>query len=49
MYSGQDMLFDKEDKQAGKTTGAGTAVQRIANGTQSQSHSQASTTFLGAL
>ena len=43
------MLFDKEDKQAGKTTGAGTAVQRIANGTQSQSHSQASTTFLDAL
>ena len=32
MYSGQDMLFDKEDKQAGNTTGAGTAVQRIATG-----------------
>ena len=27
MCSGQDMLFDKEDKQAGNTTGAGTAVQ----------------------
>ena len=32
MYSGQDMLFDKEDKQPGNTTGAGTAVQRIPTG-----------------
>ena len=32
MYSGQDMLFDKEDKQAGITTGAGTAVQIIPTG-----------------
>ena len=32
MYSGQDMLFDKEDKHAGNTTGAGTAVQRVATG-----------------
>ena len=49
MCSGQDMLFDKEDKHAGNTTGPGTAVQRVANGTQSQSHSQASTTFLDTL
>ena len=49
MYSGQDMLFDKEDKRAGKYYRSKYRCLENTNGTQSQSHSQASTTFLDAL
>ena len=49
MYSGQYMLFDKEDKRAGKYYRSKYRCPHNSNGTESQSHSQASTTFLDAL
>ena len=46
MCPGQDMLFDKEDKRAGKYYRSRYRCPDNTNGTQSQSHSQASSTFL---